>query len=52
MKILLNTFLLALKIETLSFKSGFKILSFFILFNNMRFDAIDFVKPNDSTYYN
>lgn len=49
---LLNTFLLALKIETLLFKSGFKILSFFILFNNMKFDTKNFVKPNDLIYYN
>lgn len=45
---LLNTFPLALKSKALLFKSGFKILSFFALSNNLRFDAIDFIEPNDS----
>lgn len=51
-KMLLNTFLLTLKIEILLSKSSFKVLSIFTLLNNIKFDIKDFIEFNDLMCYN
>lgn len=49
---LLNFFPLTLRTEALLSKSGFEILSFFALSNDMRFDVIDYIKLGNSMHCN
>lgn len=51
-EMLLNTFPLALKIETFSFKFFLKILNFFVWLNNKKFGVVDFVQTGDLICYN
>lgn len=49
---LLNTYLLALRVETLLFESGFEILSFFALSNDMGFDIVNFAESDNLMHCN